>query len=132
MISSQNLSYQKYAPHPTKPGYITLLTDLTKVYFEPLAGIRVLARQREVEEKFGQSQSQRDGASSLDLGGEEAVDEVLEEIKGLMGDMEDMEMEVKAGDLYVSPWQRLMKWDSYKDLDVIIKSPRGNWLYHMT
>jgi hypothetical protein len=40
----------------------------------------------------------------LDLGGEEAVDEVLEEIKGLIGDMEDVEMEVKAGDLYVSPW----------------------------
>jgi hypothetical protein len=99
-----SLYYQKYASHPTKPGYITLLTDLTKVYFEPLAGIRVLARQREVEEKFGQSQSQRDGASSLDLGGEEAVDEVLEEIKGLIGDMEDVEMEVKAGDLYVSPW----------------------------
>ena len=57
-----------------------------------------------MEEKFGQSQSQRDGASSLDLGGEEAVDEVLEEVKGLMGDMEDVEMEVKAGDLYVSPW----------------------------
>jgi len=38
------------------------------------------------------------------LGGEEAVDEVLEEIKGLMEDMEDVEMEVKAGDLYVSPW----------------------------
>ena len=58
-----------------------------------------------MEEKFGQSQSQRDGASSLDLGGEEAVDEVLEEVKGLMGDMEDAEMEVKAGDLYVSPSQ---------------------------
>jgi len=58
-----------------------------------------------VEEKFGQSQSQRDGGSSLDLGGEEAVDEVLEEVKGLMGDMEDVEMEVKAGDLYVSPSQ---------------------------
>jgi hypothetical protein len=99
-----SLSYQKFASHPTKPGYITLLTDLTKVYFEPLAGIRVLARQREVEEEFGQSQSQRDGGGSLDLGGEEAVDEVLEEIKGLMGDMEDVEMEVKAGDLYVSPW----------------------------
>jgi hypothetical protein len=49
-----------------------------------------------------------------------------------MGDMEDVEMEVKAGDLYVSPWQRFMKWDLCKDLDVIIKSPRGNWLYHMT
>lgn len=58
-----------------------------------------------MEEKFGQSQSQRDGGSSLDLGGEEAVDEVLEEVKGLMGDMEDVEMEVKAGDLYVSPSQ---------------------------
>jgi hypothetical protein len=30
------------------------------------------------------------------------VNEVLKEIKGLMGDMEDVEMEVKAGDLYVS------------------------------
>ena len=61
-----------------------------------------------MEEKFGQSQSQRDGGSSLDLGGEEAVDEVLEEVKGLMGDMEDVEMEVKAGDLYVSPSQEKM------------------------
>jgi hypothetical protein len=33
----------------------------------------------------------------------------LEEIKGLMGDMEDVEMEVKAGDLYVSPWQKFME-----------------------
>jgi hypothetical protein len=77
------------------------LTDLKKVYFEPLAGIRVLARQREVEEKFGQSQSQCDGSSSLDLGGEEAVAEVLEDVAGLMGQVEDVEMEVKAGDLYV-------------------------------
>jgi hypothetical protein len=78
------------------------LTDLTKIYFEPLAGIRLLARQREVEEKFGQSQSQRDGGSSLDLGGEEAVAEVLDDVACLMGQMDDVEMEVKAGDLYVS------------------------------
>jgi hypothetical protein len=116
----QSWQCQKHAPHPTKPGYITLLTDLTKVYFEPLAGIRVLARQREVEEKFGQSQSQRDGSSSLDLGGEEAVDEVLEEIKGLTGEMEDVEMEVKAGDLYVSPDHR-----SERASDAV-----GSWCHH--
>lgn len=79
-----------------------ILTDLEKVYFEPLAGIRVLARQREVEEKFGQSQSQRDGSSSLDLGGEEAVADVLEQLAVLMSQLDDVEMEVKAGDLYVS------------------------------
>ena len=60
-----------------------------------------------MEEKFGQSQSQRDGASSLDLGGEEAVDEVLEEVEALMEEMEDVEMEVKAGDLYVSWYAEL-------------------------
>lgn len=47
-----------------------------------------------------------------------------------MGDMEDVEMEVKAGDLYVS--RIFMNLDLCKDLDVVMKSPRGNWLYHMT
>jgi hypothetical protein len=61
-----------------------------------------LARQREVEEQFGQSQSQRDGAGSLDLGGEKAVDEVLGGIGELMAGLEDAELEIRAGDLYVS------------------------------
>lgn len=95
---------QKHARHPTKPGYILLLTDLTKVYFEPLVGIRLLARQREVEENHGETQRARDGGgSSLDMGGGEAVQEVLDGLDGLMGtELEEAELAVSAGDLYVS------------------------------
>lgn len=95
---------QKYARHPTKPGFIVLLTDLSKVYFEPLVGIRLLARQREVDEKYGESQRRADGGgSSLDIGGEKAVDEALQGVDSLMGkELEDAEMTVSAGDLYVS------------------------------
>jgi hypothetical protein len=95
---------QKYARHPTKPGFIVLLTDLIKVYFEPLVGIRLLARQREVEEKYGESQRTKDaGGSSLDIGGEEAVQEVLDGLDDLMRDMlGEAEMAVSSGDLYVS------------------------------
>lgn len=72
------------------------------MYFEPLVGIRLLARQREVEEKYGVSQ-RADGGSSLDIGGEEAVDEVLEQVGSLMGtELGEAEMTVAAGDLYVS------------------------------
>lgn len=79
------------------------MTDLTKVYFEPLVGIRLLARQREVEEKYGASQRANDGGSSLDVGGEEAVDEVLDQVGILMGDeLEQSGLTVSAGDLYVS------------------------------
>ena len=80
------------------------MTDLTKVYFEPLVGIRLLARQREVEEQHGESQRRKDGGgSSLDMGGEEAVTGVLEDLDGLMsGGLEDAELSVTSGDLYVS------------------------------
>ena len=79
------------------------MTDLTKVYFEPLVGIRLLARQREVEEKYGASQSLNGGGGSLDLGGEEAVDEVLDLVGRLMGiGLGEAEMTAAAGDLYVS------------------------------
>jgi hypothetical protein len=86
------------------------VTDLIKVYFEPLAGIRLLARQREVEDKYGQSQKQQDaGGSSLDIGGEEAVQEVLDGVASLMGDeLEGGQLEVSPGDLYVSTfWVKL-------------------------
>lgn len=80
------------------------MTDLVKTYFEPLAGIRILARQREVEEKYGQSQKQQDGGgSSLDVGGEQAVQEVLEGVAGLLGEeLQDAGLDVSPGDLYVS------------------------------
>lgn len=95
---------QKYTRHPSKPGFIVLLTDLTKVHFEPLVGIRLLARQREVEEQHGESQRKKDGGgSSLDMGGEEAVAEVMDGLDGLMGpELEDAELSVASGDLYVS------------------------------
>jgi hypothetical protein len=60
---------------------------------------------------LGQSQSQRDGGSSLDLGGEEAVAEVLEGVSGLLGDLGDDDIEVAPGDLYVgmTAWAQLRR-----------------------
>lgn len=112
------------------------MTDLTKVYFEPLVGIRLLARQREVEEKYRASQ-RADGSSSLDVGGEEAVDEVLEQVRGLMGpELGEAEMTIAAGDLYVSTLPSLFYLGVIitidQDLDVVLRSSDSTWLFHMT
>jgi hypothetical protein len=57
-----------------------------------------------VVEKYGQSQRAQDrGGSSLDIGGEEAVREVLDGVGEILGDeLGGAEMEVSPGDLYVS------------------------------
>lgn len=56
-----------------------------------------------MEEKYGASQRANDGGSSLDVGGEEAVDEVLGQVGSLVGDeLKEAEMTVAPGDLYVS------------------------------
>ena len=56
-----------------------------------------------MEEKYGQSQKQDGGGSSLDIGGEAAVREVLDGVAGLLGtELGAAELEVSPGDLYVS------------------------------
>lgn len=97
--SSKN---QKYCPHPSKPGYLLLITTLSKVYFESLTGVRLLTRQREVEER-NLSRSQNNDAGSFDVAGEEAVERILEALHGVMegNEWEGVEMETAAGALYV-------------------------------
>jgi hypothetical protein len=95
---------QKYAAHPSKPGYLILVTNLSKVYFESLTGVRILTRQTHLEE-LSESNKDKGDIGSLELGGEEAVERVLRGLKGVTQreNWEDeVELETAEGGLYVS------------------------------
>jgi hypothetical protein len=111
----------KHAPHPHRPGYVLLLTDLSSVYLEVLTAPSVPSRIREVKRATpssasgdsrgkgkGKNQSGVNSAARW-LAELEEVGDVIKEsemalkrIGGVMDRWEEVQMEVREHDYHVS------------------------------
>jgi hypothetical protein len=96
----------KYAPHPSRPGYIVLLTDLTAVYCEVLTGPGVPSRTTEVDRAFhansakgSKGKGKRAGMDEEDvIGRSEAA---LKDVGEMWDGLEGATVEMKEHDYHV-------------------------------
>lgn len=108
----------KYIRHPSRPGYILLLTDLSRVYVEVLTAASVPSRLVEVKKeagKRGPKGKKRSGANGSDDDDDGDVvkssERALKRLGEAMADLRDATVEVKDHDYHV----RLLRTWSKED-----------------
>lgn len=95
----------KYAPHPHRPGYILLLTDLTGVYLESLLAPSIPSRLAEISRHSkGKGKKGRHTTGSEDDDVIAQSEKALAGLQKLMrsGQLNDAEVELRDHDYHVS------------------------------
>ena len=107
----------KHAPHPSRPGYIVLLTDLSSVYLEELTAPGVPSRLREVARLPPLAKAANGKGKKQEVEDEEDMDDIvkqseaaLKRVQGLCaaltgregeGEEGEVQASVEAGDYHV-------------------------------
>ncbi|KAI9635669.1 uncharacterized protein MKK02DRAFT_44367 [Dioszegia hungarica] len=113
----------KYAPHPSRPGYIVLLTDLAAVYCEVLTGPGVPSRTTEVDRAFHANSAKGSKGKGRRAGMDE--EDVIGRSEAALKDVGEM-------------WDRLegakveMKEHDYHDAVLSVQTDDFSWLFYLT